>query len=82
MAEYIEKNFALDVVRRTSGDYAPAFEEIAHATIADVIPVAHGEWRTYAGSLVACSVCGYEYLDYLECDNYCGNCGAKMDLKC
>ena len=57
MAEYIEKNFALDVVRRTSGDYAAAFEEIAHATIADVIPVAHGEWRTYAGSLVACSVC-------------------------
>ena len=78
MAEYIEKNFALDVVRRTSGDYAAAFKEIAHATTADVIPVAHGEWRTYAGSLVACSVCGYEYLDYLECDNYCGNCGKML----
>lgn len=39
MAEYIERGFALDVVKRTSGDYAAAFAEIAHAPAADVVPV-------------------------------------------
>ena len=42
MAEYIERDFALDVVKRTSGDYAAAFAEIAHAPAADVAPVVHG----------------------------------------
>lgn len=41
MAEYIERNFALDVVKRTSGDYAAAFSEIAHVPAADVAPVVH-----------------------------------------
>ena len=39
MAEYIEREFALNVVKRTSGDYAAAFVEIAHAPVADVAPV-------------------------------------------
>lgn len=42
MAEYIERGFALDVVKRTSGDYAAAFAEIAHEPAADVAPVVHG----------------------------------------
>lgn len=42
MAEYIDREFALDVVKRTSGDYAAAFAEIAHAPAADVAPVVHG----------------------------------------
>lgn len=29
-------------------------------------------------SLLKCSACGYEYMDKIECSNYCGNCGAKM----
>lgn len=37
--EYISRDFALDVVKRTSGDYAAAFAEIAHAPAADVVPV-------------------------------------------
>lgn len=37
--EYISRDFALDVVKRTSGDYAAAFAEIAHAPAADVAPV-------------------------------------------
>ena len=39
MADYIERGFAMDVVKRTSGDYAAAFAEIAHAPAADVAPV-------------------------------------------
>ena len=45
----------------------------------DVTIMAHGVWEPWAGSLLRCSVCAHEYLDYLECTNYCGNCGAKMD---
>ena len=44
----------------------------------DVRPVVHGRWAFYAGGLVKCLACGYEYTDRLECDNFCGNCGADM----
>ena len=44
MAEYIEREVALDVVKRTSGDYAAAWSEIAHMPAADVAEVRHGRW--------------------------------------
>lgn len=53
--------------------------EIENAPTVEAEPVRHGHWEYWAGNLVKCSVCGYEYTDWLECDNYCGNCGAKMD---
>lgn len=42
-----------------------------------------GEWlKQYPDDpncgLVKCSVCGYEYCDYIECAKFCGNCGAMM----
>ena len=40
--------------------------------------VQQGTWEYWAGSLLRCPVCGYEYSDYLECKNYCGNCGARL----
>ena len=42
---------------------------------------AEGEWlpQFEGARIVKCSVCGYEYCDLIECGNYCGNCGAKMD---
>ena len=46
---------------------------------AEAVEVVHGRWEYWDGSLPRCPVCGYEYTDYLECKNYCGNCGAKMD---
>jgi hypothetical protein len=49
------------------------------APTVDAVEVVHGRWQYWAGGLAQCSVCGYEYTDYLECKNYCGNCGAKMD---
>jgi hypothetical protein len=53
-------------------EYAPTIE---------AEPIRHGHWETRHGfsMLQKCSVCGYEYNDLIECDNYCGNCGAKMD---
>ena len=92
MAEYIERGFALDVVKRTSGDYAAAFAEIAHAPAADVAPVRHGIWiedeRTYPGPGLAnnlCSVCGEiagAWKEGLAPERkwaYCPACGARME---
>lgn len=41
-------------------------------------PAKTAVWFKYAGSLLRCSCCGYEYTDRIECTDYCGNCGAKM----
>lgn len=85
MAEYIERDFVLDVVKRTSGDYAAAFCEIAHHKAADVAPVVHGKWVYGEDVDIQCSVCGVDALtegDYRQVKSrYCPNCGAKMDLK-
>ncbi len=85
MAEYIERDFALDVVKRTSGDCAAAFYEIAHHKAVDVAPVVHGKWAYGEDVDIQCSVCGVDALtegDYRQVKSrYCPNCGAKMDLK-
>lgn len=85
MAEYIERDFVLDVVKRTSGDYAAAFCEIAHHKAADVAPVVHGKWAYGEDVDIQCSVCGVDALtegDYRQVKSrYCPNCGAKMDLE-
>lgn len=52
--------------------------EIVETMEVDAVEVVHGRWEDECG-LPKCPVCGYEYCDYLECKNYCGNCGAKMD---
>ena len=41
-------------------------------------PIVYGRWESYAGGLVRCTACGYEYTDRVECQNFCGNCGAIM----
>ena len=41
MAEYIKREDALEITKRTSGDYATAFAEIRKIPAADVIPAKH-----------------------------------------
>ena len=63
-------------------------KHIADIPAADVVPVVHAEWvvsrtdRGWNGSEYPthckCTHCGRE-LPYLDRDNYCPNCGAKMD---
>lgn len=87
MEEYIKREFALDVVKRTSGDYAAAFAEIAHAPAADVVPVVHAQWGEYESFPLApsmngypCGNCGMHFsASAVPILNYCPNCGAKMD---
>lgn len=89
MDEYIKRDFALDVIKRTSGDYAAAFVEIAHYPAADVASVVHGRWEydhtdhmNGDFAVLKCSECGYRAYaisEHVMCGNYCPMCGAKMD---
>ena len=51
---------------------------IKHPTT-DVEPVVHAHW-TYWGWSQHCSHCEHVFEDLYD-DNYCPNCGAKMDEK-
>lgn len=51
-------------------------------------PVKHGHWikdgqpNKNSETLYRCSICGYlEVVPLYDTNNYCGNCGAKMDSK-
>ena len=83
MAEYIEKETALEIVKRTSGDYAAAFSEIAHLPAAAVAEVRHGRWFFKYTNGWACSRCGEWGLMIdnrgIYKSSYCPNCGARMD---
>lgn len=87
MSDYISREAAMEIVKRTSGDYAAAFSEIRKLPAADVEPVRHGAWyprfedwrQQQEGN--KCSVCGFEYYGTgIRSFHYCPNCGAKMDL--
>ena len=51
---------------------------IEQAPAADVVEVRHGEWVRHKENCLynKCSICSYEHCRE---DNYCPNCGAKMD---
>lgn len=74
--ERMTESFGIDFGR---ADVTFGINDIEHAPTVEAEPIRHGQWEYWAGNLVKCSACGFKYADYLECDNYCGNCGAKMD---
>ena len=86
MKEYIERAAVLDVVKRTSGDYAAEWSEISHMPAADVAEVRHGRWedktnisRAEVEQRVDCSVCGQIFWSSTVLSfNYCPHCGALM----
>lgn len=79
MKEYIEREAALDVVKRTSGDYVAAWSEITHMPAADVAEVRHGRWISTGAISCKCSDCGKLQLkSHADDSNYCPNCGALM----
>ena len=56
-------------------------EEVADHLLANGVTVrGQGKWeQQYEGcGLLRCSACGYEYCDFIECQNFCGNCGCEM----
>ena len=86
MAEYIEKQVALDAILRGEPPDAhyPSWyaERIKALPAADVAPVVHGRWNADE----TCSLCGEKSTEGLDATkwnywlpNYYPHCGAKMD---
>ena len=87
MKEYIERAVALDVVKRTSGDYVAAWSEIVHLPAADVAEVMHGrwvfdhmtgEWSYYSHCSDIRNFLQSAIEDVEKRHKYCLNCGARM----
>lgn len=76
MDELIRKSDARCAVLIANPAVAYCIESVRPVT--DYRKVVKGKWRNWAGGLVSCTACGHEYTDYLECKNFCGNCGADM----
>lgn len=83
MKEYIERAVALDVVKRTSGDYVAAWSEIVHLPAVDVAEVVRCQdckYRIYKdmgddiGMIGGCQIWGVA----LPGDFYCAH-GARME---
>jgi hypothetical protein len=83
MAEYIEREAVLEVVRRV-----PYYvSQIKGITAADVVEVKHGRWVEvefgWDDVYYDCSICGESFclIDGTPTDNlynFCPNCGADM----
>ena len=90
MAEYIEREAALDIVNGwreqliptygKNDEYVKCLETVAehlemlHA--ADVVERNTGKWLKFVWS-IRCSECGYDMPFAVR--NFCPNCGAKME---
>lgn len=95
MADYIERQAALDALRDVTNEQnCPAFiaatveQILTEAPAANVREDVQGKWLEPDAPIVCaakCSVCGNtEYLDYggqEEGWNFCPNCGARMGGK-
>ena len=85
MAEYIERELAIEALSRGEGCGNVCRRAIERILAADVAPVRHGRWVSVQHKLArVCSVCNrdepYKFAD-VDADvyNYCPYCGAKMD---
>lgn len=83
MDEYIRKDTARRIIDspRNREQMLAILEDTPSE---DVQPVRHGHWINHPDdlfpedSMIECSVC-HEYEYATVNDNFCGNCGAKMD---
>lgn len=83
MAEYIERELAIEALSRGEGCGNVCRRAIERILAADVAPVRHGRWieqeKYTFGVMYDCSICGNRVLDTGHSWNYCPNCGARMD---
>lgn len=81
--KYIDRGKAMEIVKRTNGDYAAAWTEIRQLPAADVATVVHSRWiETKDQNKKRCGRCDVIHLiaQYPNGNaNFCPNCGAKMD---
>ena len=92
MAKYIDREALIEWLKRIplkdlsdglglcrvimEDDFKQAIKKMPKSIIADVAPVRHGRWKRCGKNLGECSECG-EIVAIRN--NYCPNCGAKMD---
>ena len=83
MAEYIERELAIEALSRGDGCGNVCRRAIERIPAADVAPVRHGRWieqeKYTFGVMYDCSICGERILDNGHSWNYCPNCGCHMD---
>lgn len=93
MARYIEEGHLKTVARAfTNQDFRDILDEVLeHTDSADVQPVVHGMWEdgtiwygNFGKTYHICSVCKAKIVGTANTaldwkDNYCPNCGARMD---
>lgn len=90
MAEYIEREAAISALEKIDREskVEMTIEDVRSCLrslpASDVAPVRHGRWigRLHPMFLIECSVCLHtEVAEAWKChsQNYCPNCGAKMD---
>ena len=82
MAEYIEREAAIQAVEKTLWQYQQSVIEIRKVPAADVIPVRHGRWIApfLSGGGSICAECSYCHKIRII-DDYCSACGTIMDLE-
>ena len=86
MAEYIEREYAVDAVLDVYCD-TPSIDlscekfeaAIRKIQAADVAPVRHGRWLHRKNGVAYCSECKIDTVE--DETNYCPNCGATMKLE-
>lgn len=81
MAEYIERELAIEALSRGEGCGNVCRRAIERILVADVAPVRHGRWEFEVGMNFYkernCPVCKKRIESNFW--SYCPNCGAKMD---
>ena len=94
MAEYIEREAALNAINENKSSTELAWITVSKIPAADVVPVVRGKWLNIDGdyTFASCSICSEDYEvateeeaekglwgAFLSAYRYCPNCGAKMD---
>lgn len=68
----------LEKVDITDEEKKKLFKHFEKPEVVDAVPVVHGHWLKNGDRYCECSVCHHEG-NTSGADNYCPNCGAKMD---
>ena len=82
MAEYIERELAIEALSRGDGCGNVCRRAIERILTADVAPVRHAMWEVVVGSdgkeHMVCTGCRKQQ-DLTGVFSYCPNCGCRMD---
>ena len=83
MAEYIERNAAIEAAKHAWAKGLDPSQYIEALSAADVAPVVRGRWEHLGGDEWCCSACGFVITTEGSWDKptkkYCEDCGAMMD---